>query len=70
MAPGFIDDVAILVCGDSVEENLEKLVILDRRTRHWSSTHASTFDLDKYHLIHLRPRPFTSALALRKIYMF
>lgn len=29
MALGFIDDVAILVCGDSVENSLEKLVILE-----------------------------------------
>ena len=59
VAPGFIDDVAILVCGNTAEENLEKLMVLDARTRDWSSTHASKFDLSKYHLVHFRPKAFT-----------
>lgn len=57
-ATGFVDDIAVLVCGNSAEENLVTLQTLNTRTAGWSSTHASKFDHAKYKLIHFRPKPF------------
>jgi hypothetical protein len=52
----FVDDTAFLVAGTTFEEN--NIALCNMMTRHngataWSDTHNSTFEIDKFALLHL-----------------
>jgi uncharacterized membrane protein YkvA (DUF1232 family) len=47
-ATGYIDDVAILACGNTTSETCEKLKRALEKAQHWASTHASKFAPDKF----------------------
>lgn len=49
---GYIDDIAILVWGDTEDEIITLLNILHDKWLFWSSTHASVFAVTEYQLIH------------------
>ncbi|KAM0724065.1 hypothetical protein Q7P37_000245 [Cladosporium fusiforme] len=51
-ATGYIDDAAILACGDTTSETCEKLKLALEKAQHWASTHASKFAPDKFQLTH------------------
>lgn len=67
VASGFIDEVAMLAVGDSVEENLEPLQESHGKAIDWANTHGSAFTPAKYELTHFRrlPPPPCPELALR-----
>jgi len=51
-ATGYIDDAAILACGDTTTETCEKLRLALEKAQRWASTHASKFAPDKFQLTH------------------
>lgn len=51
-ATGYIDDAAILACGETTLETCEKLKLALERAQHWASTRASKFAPDKFQLTH------------------
>ncbi len=58
IASGFIDDVAIWIQTTSAYSNLKTLYKIHRRTKIWSATHVSVFDVAKYQLIYFRLHKF------------
>ena len=54
---GFVDDVAMLVVSDTIDENNTKLATLyNDGCQTWATTHASRFDPDKFQLVHFLGR--------------
>ena len=51
-ATGYIDDAAILACGNTTSETCEKLKLALEKAQQWASTHASKFAPDKFQLTH------------------
>jgi hypothetical protein len=49
---GYIDDTMLAVESDSVEENIRKLTEIMPRAFHWSRTHACSFNLAKFQMVH------------------
>jgi uncharacterized membrane protein YkvA (DUF1232 family) len=45
---GYIDDVAILACGDTTVETCGKLKVALEKAQNWATAHASKFALDKF----------------------
>ena len=56
-ACGFIDDVNILVYGDSTEGNCHRLNNIHTRCEEWARRHGATFAPKKYELIHFTRTP-------------
>ncbi len=48
IAPGYINDIAIIVLGEDQHENVAKLELLHARIIEWAYKHASIFDPKKY----------------------
>jgi len=48
IAPGYINDIAIIVLGEDQHENVAKLELLHARIMEWAYKHASIFDPKKY----------------------
>ena len=51
-ATGYIDDAAILACGDTTAETCAKLKVALEKAQRWATTHASKFAPDKFQLTH------------------
>jgi hypothetical protein len=51
-ATGYIDDAAILACGDTIAETCAKLKVALEKAQSWATTHASKFAPDKFQLTH------------------
>lgn len=49
---GYIDDTAIGVISDLVEENIQKLEEIAPSMIQWQHTHGCRFDVPKFHLVH------------------
>lgn len=52
-ATGYIDDAAILACGDTAAETCTKLKVALEKAQSWATTHASKFAPDKFQLTHV-----------------
>lgn len=52
-AVGFADDITLLACGNSTEENCETLSRLHVTCQRWAHTHGASFSPSKYQLMHL-----------------
>lgn len=54
---GYIDDIGILVIGNSTEENCRSLATIHKMVcKPWADTHGSSFAVSKYQLIHFTRR--------------
>ena len=54
---GYIDDIGILVIGNSTEENCRSLATIHEMVcKPWADTHGSSFAVSKYQLIHFTRR--------------
>lgn len=53
---GYADDVAILACSRSLEENCTLLATEWKESLEWGASEGITFDLDKSELIHFTKR--------------
>lgn len=53
---GYADDVAILACSRSLEDNCKLLVTEWKEALEWDASEGITFDLDKSELIHFTKR--------------
>ena len=51
-ATGYIDDAAILACGDTTAETCAKLKVALQKAQNWATAHASKFAPDKFQLAH------------------
>jgi hypothetical protein len=51
-ATGYIDDAAILACGDTTAETCAKPKVALEKVQSWATTHASKFAPDKFQLTH------------------
>lgn len=51
-ATGYIDDAAILACGDTTAETCAKLKVALQKAQNWATAHASKFAPDKFQLVH------------------
>lgn len=51
-ATRYIDDAAILACGDTTAETCAKLKVALEKAQSWATTHASKFAPDKFQLTH------------------
>ena len=57
VASGFVDDTNILAFGRSTQETCKNLEEAHQHCVGWAHRHGAAFAPDKYHLIHLTPRP-------------
>ena len=63
---GFVDNVNILACGDSTEENCHLLKKVHDDCLAWASHHGATFAPQKYELMHLTcSRKFNMAASIQ-----
>lgn len=53
---GYADDIAILACSSSLEDNCDLLAKEWREALEWGASEGITFDLDKSELIHFTKR--------------
>ena len=53
MIVGYVDDICILVWGDTIPENYHRLRLLHSEAEIWQRKHASVFSLSKYGLINM-----------------
>jgi len=68
-AIGFVDDIHVLIYGDStfLERNCRTLEKIHESCEEWASKHGAQFAPEKYELIHFakRPRSFNIAATLK-----
>jgi len=57
MAASWIDDIGIIVTGETAKENCWVLQTIHTRAELWARQHASVFAPAKYELIHFTNRP-------------
>lgn len=58
---GYIDDIGILVTGNSTDENCKNLATIhETACRPWADTHGSSFAVSKYQLIHFTRRTLSN----------
>ena len=63
---GFVDDVNILACGDSTEDNCHLLEKIHNDCLAWASRHGAAFAPQKYELMHLtRSRKFNMSASVQ-----
>lgn len=62
---GYVDDVGLLILGDTVEDCVSKIRLIYPIIQRWPLRRVSIFDLEKFQLVHFIPTSRSNIISLR-----